>query len=86
MSIKLYIVPHTHLDLAWYWTAADFERMVPELLIHSMLRQLEADPQMPFVLDQSFTFARLREAAADSDWDLLLDRVRAGRLEPVGGM
>lgn len=86
MSIKLYIVPHTHLDLAWYWTAADFERMVPDLLIHSMLRQLEADPQMPFVLDQSFTFGRLREAGSDSDWDLLLDRVRAGRLEPVGGM
>lgn len=86
MSIKLYIVPHTHLDLAWYWTAADFERMVPELLIHSMLRQLEADPQLPFVLDQPFTFERLREAASEQDWALVLERVQAGRLEPVGGM
>lgn len=84
--MKLYIVPHSHIDMEWYWTVADVENMLPELFYNSALRMLEQDEEMTFAQDQSCLLSMVLEHASDRQKKLISEWVASGRMEPVGGM
>ena len=51
-KIKLYLVPHSHIDMEWFWTVGDLVQMLPDLFYNSAFRMLETDSKMTFAQDQ----------------------------------
>lgn len=86
MGIKLYVVPHSHIDMEWFWTVEDLERMLPELFYDSALQMLAQDENMTFAQDQSCLMAMMLEHATPQQKAQVAEWVASGRIEPVGGM
>lgn len=84
--MKLYIVPHSHIDVEWYWTAQDTEDMMPQLFYDTTLKVLEQDPDMRFAQDQSVIWDMMLQGASAEQKQLILDKVCQGAFEPVGGL
>ena len=79
--MKLYIVPHSHIDVEWYWTAEDMEAMLPQLFYDTTLPTMAKDAELCFAQDQTAIWEKLVEHAQEQ----VLSMVQEGRLEPVGG-
>ncbi len=84
--IKLYVVPHSHIDMEWFWTVQDVEHMLPELFYNSILRVMSGDPEMTFAQDQSLLIQMMLENASEEEKAHVAACVAADRIEPVGGM
>jgi len=84
-SIKLYIVPHSHIDVEWYWTAEDTKDMIPQLFYQTTLPTLQDDPALRFAQDQAVLWQMMLQGASGAQRQLILDMVKEGKLEPVGG-
>ena len=83
--MKLYIVPHSHIDVEWYWTAQDVRDMMPQLFYDTLLSVLKDDDRMRFAQDQAVIWDMMLQDADDEQRSLILEKVRQGALEPVGG-
>lgn len=83
--MKLYIVPHSHIDIEWYWTAQDAREMLPDLFYNSLLPQMERDDKLCFAQDQAALWQMLLDDATQEQRNLILRKVKEGKLEPVGG-
>ena len=79
--MKLFIVPHSHIDVEWYWTAEELGAMLPQLFYDTTLPMLEKDKVLCFAQDQTAVWEKLLEHAEGVVRPLVED----GRLEPVGG-
>ena len=84
--IKLYVVPHSHIDIEWYWTVDDLKDMLPELFYNTTIPTLSRDPEMTFAQDQTYLIDMMLKNASQQDREVVKEAVRTGRLEPVGGM
>ena len=83
--MKLYVVPHSHIDVEWYWTAQDMEAMLPQMFYDGLLPQMEQDEGLRFAQDQAVIWQKLLNNATPAQRQLILQRVQEGKLEPVGG-
>lgn len=84
--MKLYIVPHSHIDVEWYWTAEDMEQMLPQLFYDTTLPVMEQDGALCFAQDQTVIWEMLLKNASEAQRKLITDKVAAGKFEPVGGL
>lgn len=79
-----HVVPHIHYDVEWLQTRAVFERVGAGNL-KEMLRLLDADPEMTFVVDQVPQLEPFRREHP-GDFERIVRLVGEGRIEPVNGM
>lgn len=84
--IKLYIVPHTHIDLEWFWSFDTTKKMVRSIFNENLLKIMQRDDKMTFAQDQIPIFETMIENCTPEDKEFLLSKVREGKFEPVGGM
>lgn len=84
--IKLYIVPHSHIDMEWYWTMQDVRDRLPELFYDTLLPDMKEDPALTFAQDQACLWNLILEDAKEEERTLIRERIKTGNLEPVGGM
>jgi len=80
----VHFVPHIHYDVEWMKTRETFEK-VGEANLREMLRLMEEDPEMTFVVDQVPQLEPFRRRDPGG-FEKLVDLVRQGRIEPVNGM
>jgi alpha-mannosidase len=80
-ALRVCLVGHSHIDLAWLWTWADTRRVIVRD-VRSVLGLMDEFPQMRFTHSQPATYAALREDAPDL-FDAVADRVAEGRWEPA---
>lgn len=83
--MKLYIVPHSHIDVEWYWTAQDVQDMMPQLFYNTTLPVLQRDEKMRFAQDQAVIWDMMLRGAEEGQRQLIIEKVKQGALEPVGG-
>lgn len=84
--IKIYVVPHSHIDMEWYWTVQDLEQMLPDLFYTSALRVLAKDPEMTFAQDQAMLVQMMLKNASEEQQKLVQNCIDTNRMELVGGM
>lgn len=75
---------HAHLDLAWLWPVAESRRKALRTL-SSVLHLMDEFPDWTFNQSSAQLYAWLEQDAPDV-FARVQERVREGRLEPVGGM
>lgn len=83
--MKLYVVPHSHIDVEWYWTAQDLTQMLPQMFDDSLLPAMERDDALCFAQDQAVIWQMLFDNVSAAQKQLMLRKVKEGKLEPVGG-
>ncbi|MBU1672732.1 MAG: hypothetical protein KKF41_11120 [Actinobacteria bacterium] len=79
-----HVVPHVHYDVEWLKTREVFERVGAGNLLE-MLRLMEADGEMTFVVDQVPHLEPFRRDDPEG-FARLAGLVEEGRVEPVNGM
>lgn len=79
-----HVVPHIHYDVEWLQTRAVFERVGAGNL-KEMLRLMDEDPEMTFVVDQVPQLEPFRREHPD-DFERIVRLAAEGRIEPVNGM
>ncbi len=81
---KFFVVPITHVDLAWKLGRAEMSEML-EIVVIRLLDSLEHDPDFKYHLEQAAHFRELAKRRPD-----LVERLKpfiaSGRVEVVGGM
>ncbi len=80
-----YVVPHSHIDLEWYWTYDKTQVLVINILSNA-LKMLKNDPHYTFAQDQMMALKLFWETLSDSDRIFLRRMVRERRFEVTTGM
>ena len=83
-AYEIYVVPHTHIDIEWYWTY-DQTRVMATGLLRKALAMLRADARYSFVQDQALALKPFWEDLRASERELLLAFIQQGRWEIAGG-
>lgn len=84
-NIKLYVVPHSHMDIEWFWTEEDLKStLLPKIWHNGVVPMLHKD--VPFSQDQMLIFQHLKDALPKEEWEFVVNAAERGLLEPVGGM
>ena len=81
----IYVVPHSHIDLEWYWTYDRTEIVVIKIL-NQALRMLKQDPNYAFTQDELKALKPFWDNLNDADRTFLRRLVREGRFEIATGM
>lgn len=84
VTYSIYVVPHTHIDIEWYW-AYDKTRTITIRLLRQALDMLRADARYTFVQDQALALKPFWEDLNAKERQLLLSFIREGRWEIAGG-
>jgi len=79
-----YLVPHSHIDVEWYWSVDTTREWVLDIM-HKALALMRQDPHSRFTQDQVFLLKVFWEALNEEDRTLLGQLVREGRWAIVGG-
>ncbi|WP_461866577.1 glycoside hydrolase family 38 N-terminal domain-containing protein, partial [Thermococcus sp.] len=82
--MKVFVVPHFHYDLEWVRTKEEFA----ELSLSNMEKVLEImrkDGEFKYLFDQLFLLELFKERKPEL-WNELLERIREGAIELVGGI
>jgi len=82
--MKVFVIPHFHYDLEWVRTKEEFA----ELALSNMEKVLEImrkDKEFKYLFDQLFLLELFKERKPEL-WNELLERIREGRIELVGGI
>ena len=79
-----HVVPHIHYDVEWLQTRAVFE-VIGAGNLREMLRLMDADPEMTFVVDQVPQLEPFRREHP-ADFERIVRLVEEGRIEHVNGM
>ena len=81
----IHVVPHSHIDVEWYWTAATTRLWTEDILSRAM-DLLRRDPDYRFIQDQVYLIREFYEGLPPSEQADFHRFVSEGRLELVGGM
>jgi alpha-mannosidase len=84
VSYTIYVVPHTHIDVEWYWTY-DKTRVLAIRLLRQALDMLRVDSRYTFVQDQALALQPFWEDLSVKERKLLLLFIQEGRWEIAGG-
>ncbi|MBR4165235.1 MAG: hypothetical protein IKR43_03240, partial [Lachnospiraceae bacterium] len=77
-------VGHSHLDLLFLWTERETVRKCARTLAN-VFRMMDLDPDAKFTLSQAPVYRWMKESYP-SLYEKMLQRIREGRLEPVGAL
>jgi len=80
----IYVVPHSHIDIEWYWTY-DQTRVHALKILNQALRLLKEDPQYAFTQDQMEVLKPFWETLSNTNKGFLRRIVREGRFEVATG-
>lgn len=80
----IYVVPHSHIDIEWYWTYDQTQVIAINILSHA-LRLLKEDPHYAFTQDQVEALKPFWESLSDADKEFLRRMIREGRFEVTTG-
>ncbi|MEN6601643.1 MAG: glycoside hydrolase family 38 C-terminal domain-containing protein, partial [Bryobacteraceae bacterium] len=83
-TYSIYVVPHTHIDIEWYWTY-DKTRVMCIKLLRQALDMLRVDARYTFVQDQALAMKPFWEDLNAKERKLLLSLIKEGRWEIAGG-
>jgi len=78
----IYLVPHTHYDVAWAFSKEDYLKINEEILKEVM--GLMATPEFRFSLEQTFLFQKMEKRNPEL-WQGLKTMIEKGKLEIVDG-
>ena len=81
----IYVVPHSHIDLEWYWTY-DRTKILVLKILNQALRMLKQDPEYTFTQDEMAALKPFWESLAEADRTFLRRMIREGRFEVATGM
>jgi alpha-mannosidase len=81
----IYVAPHSHMDMVWYWTYDKTEVMAIKIL-RQALEMLKKDPRYTFTQDQMMALRPFWDTLSDSDRQFLRRMVQEGRFEVTTGM
>jgi alpha-mannosidase len=77
-------VGHAHIDCAWLWPLRETRRKCARTF-SNQLRLLERYPEHHFVCSQAVQYQWMKDGYPDL-YEEIVEQVRSGRWEPVGGM
>jgi len=80
-----HIMPHSHIDVEWYWTFATGREWTKDILDKAMTL-LRQDPDFRFTQDQVVLLRSYWDTLNDDERDFFKEMVKKGRLAIVGGM
>lgn len=80
----VHAIGHAHIDSAWLWPVRETVRKVSRT-VANVLALMDTDPDVTFAFSSAQQFAWL-EQASPRLFERLRERVREGRIVPVGGM
>ena len=78
----IYLVPHTHYDVAWAFTKEEYLK-INEAIIEEALRLMQA-PEFKFCLEQTFLLKEI-EKRNPNLWQRMKKMIKAGKLEIIDG-
>ena len=81
----IYVVPHSHIDLEWYWSYDKTQVLILNILNHAV-EMLKKDPKFAFAQDQMLALKPFWDSLSDADRDFLRRMVRERRFEVTTGM
>ena len=81
----IYVAPHSHMDMVWYWTYDKTEVMAIRIL-RQALEMLKKDPRYTFTQDQMEALNPFWDTLSDADRQFLRRMVQDGRFEVTTGM
>ncbi|BDO41129.1 glycoside hydrolase family 38 C-terminal domain-containing protein [Cellulomonas sp. NTE-D12] len=81
---RVHAVGHAHIDSAWLWPTRETARKVART-VANVLALMETDPDVTFAFSSAQHYAWLQESAPEL-FERMAERVREGRIVPVGGM
>jgi alpha-mannosidase len=81
----IYVAPHSHIDIVWYWTYDKTEVMAIKIL-RQALEMLKRDPRYTFTQDQMKALKPFWDTLSDSDRQFMRRMVQDGRFEVATGM
>ena len=78
----IYLVPHTHYDVAWAFSKEEYLR-INDTILQEVMKLMEA-PEFRFCLEQTFLLEAIEERNPEL-WLGLKEMIKKGRLEIVDG-
>jgi alpha-mannosidase len=80
----VYVVPHSHIDLEWFWTYEDTRVMAIKIL-RQALAMLKSDAEFAFTQDQMLALKPFWDDLSDADRNFMRRMAKEGRFEVAGG-
>jgi alpha-mannosidase len=80
----IYVVPHSHIDIEWYWTY-DKTQVLAIRILRQALEMLKTDPQYAFTQDQMTALKPFWDSLPEADKDFLRRMIREARFEVATG-
>ena len=81
---RISAVGHAHIDTAWLWPLRETVRKVARTTAN-VVELMDEDPNLVYAMSSAQQFAWLEEHRPEV-FDRVVEKVRAGRFLPVGGM
>ena len=81
----VYVAPHSHIDLVWYWTYDKTQVISINILRHA-LDLLKSDPRYTFTQDQKLALQPFWDSLSEPDRAFLRKMIQEGRFEVTTGM
>jgi len=81
----IYVTPHSHMDMVWYWTYDKTQVMAIKLL-RQALELMKRDPHYAFTQDQMAALRPFWESLSEEDRQFMRRMVQEGRFETTTGM
>ncbi|MCD6567837.1 MAG: glycoside hydrolase [Dehalococcoidia bacterium] len=80
---KIFLVPHTHYDVAWAFSKEDYFQ-INEGILEAVLKLMKEDSEFKFCLEQTFLLEEMERRNPEL-WLGLKEMIKQGRLEIVDG-
>ena len=85
-TVDLYVVPHSHIDIEWYYTYETLCGSILKRIFNDcLLPMMREHPDYCFSQDQVPVFMALERNLPAEDLSLLRERIATGHFEIVGG-
>ncbi len=81
----IYVVPHSHIDLEWYWTYED-TRVLAIKILRQALAMLKKDAEFAFTQDEMLALKPFWDDLSDADRNFMRRMAKEGRFEVATGM
>jgi len=79
----IYLVPHTHYDVAWAFSRQDY-LAINEKILEQALEIMDASAEFKFCIEQTFLLEAI-EKGNPRLWSRLKERIKEGRLRIIDG-
>lgn len=80
----IYVTPHSHIDIEWYWTY-DKTQILAIRILRQALEMLKSDPHYAFTQDQMTALKPFWDGLSEADRDFLRRIIQEGRFEVATG-